>query len=290
MAVTALCQGEGCRRPEADGRSRRRTADGGRLCRPCRERLDAGLAELAHLYEECGRMLAGAAPGSLRERTTGGDLPGLPFNGAAADVRARMVSVLGSWSGLVAQERGFASPPRTVAALTAFLRRNGDWLAAHPAAAEATEEIARLVRAGRRAAFPEPTRSIRLGACPESGCAGSLTVAVRDTDRDFGRDADRDTDRAVVCDADPAHRWTSDQWSRLSLSMESGGRSAAPRAAATERWLTAADIARLWHTPTGTVYRLASEQKWRRRNRAGRTYYNETDVRTCFDRRAAAHT
>ncbi|MFJ8166467.1 hypothetical protein ACIRBY_36885 [Streptomyces sp. NPDC096136] len=294
MALTALCQGEGCRRPDADGRSRRRTADGGRLCRPCRERLDAGLAELTHLYEECGRMLAGAAPGSLRERTTGGDLPGLPFNGAAADVRARMVSVLGSWSGLVAQERGFASPPRTVAALTAFLRRNGDWLAAHPAAAEATEEIARLVRAGRRAAFPEPTRSIRLGACPESGCAGSLTVAVRDTDRDSVRDADRDgdrdTDRAVVCDADPAHRWTSDQWSRLSLSLEAGGRSAAPRAAATERWLTAADIARLWNTPTGTVYRLASEQKWRRRNRAGRTYYNETDVRTCFDRRAAART
>ncbi|MFH7597486.1 hypothetical protein WDV06_20630 [Streptomyces racemochromogenes] len=281
MAVTAPCQGEGCRRRTADGHSRRRTAEGGRLCRPCREHLDAGLAELVHLYEECGRMLAGAAPGSLRERTTGGELPGLPFNGAAADVRARMVSVLGSWSGLVAQERGFAPPPRTVAALSAFLRRNGDWLVAHPAAAEATEEIARLVRAGRRAAFPDPTRSIRLGTCPEPGCSGSLTVAVRGADRDTGRDAGR----AVVCDADPAHRWTSDQWSGLSRSME-----ADERTAATERWLTAADIARLWHTPTGTVYRLASEQKWRRRNRAGRTYYNETDVRTCFDRRAAART
>ncbi|RKS96999.1 hypothetical protein BX286_6801 [Streptomyces sp. 3211.6] len=286
MAVTAPCQGEGCRRRTADGRSRRRTAEVGRLCRPCRERLDAGLAELAHLYEECGRMLAGAAPGSLRERTTGGDLPGLPFNGAAADVRARMVSVLGSWSGLVAQERGFASPPRTVAALTAFLRRNGDWLAAHPAAAEATEETARLVRAGRRAAFPDRARSIRLGACPESGCSGSLTVAVRTTDRDTGRDSGQ----AVVCDADPAHRWTSDQWSELSDTMDSGRAGAAPAAAPTERWLTAADIARLWHTPTGTVYRLASEQRWRRRRRAGRTYYNETDVRTCFDQRAAART
>lgn len=286
MAVTAPCQGEGCRRRTADGRSRRRTAEVGRLCRPCREHLDAGLAELAHLYEECGRMLAGAAPGSLRERTTGGDLPGLPFNGAAADVRARMVSVLGSWSGLVAQERGFASPPRTVAALTAFLRRNGDWLAAHPAAAEATEETARLVRAGRRAAFPDRARSIRLGACPESGCSGSLTVAVRTTDRDTGRDSGQ----AVVCDADPAHRWTSDQWSELSDTMDSGRAGAAPAAAPTERWLTAADIARLWHTPTGTVYRLASEQRWRRRRRAGRTYYSETDVRTCFDRRAAART
>ncbi|MEU3408800.1 hypothetical protein ABZ766_33305 [Streptomyces sp. NPDC006670] len=282
MAVTAPCQGEGCRRRTAEGRSRRRTAATGRLCRPCREHLDAGLAELAHLYEECGRMLAGAAPGSLRERTTGGDLPGLPFNGAAADVRARMVSVLGSWSGLVAQERGFASPPRHVAALTAFLRRNGDWLAAHPAAAEATEEVARLVRAGRRAAFPEPARSIRLGACPEAGCSGSLTVAVRHSGDDSGQ--------PVVCDAAPAHRWTSDQWSELSRTMDAGRAPGTAAPAPTERWLTAADIARLWHTPTGTVYRLASEQRWRRRNHAGRTYYNETDVRTCFDRRAAART
>ncbi|MFG2668430.1 hypothetical protein ACGFY6_29865 [Streptomyces sp. NPDC048387] len=287
MAVTAPCQGEGCRRRAADGRARRRTAEGGRLCRACRERLDAGLAQLAHLYEECGRMLSAAAPGSLRERTTGGDLPGLPFNGAAADVRAKMVSVLGSWSGLVAQERRLPSPPRTVAALSAFLRRNGEWLAAHPAAAEATEEIARLVRAGRRAAFPEPARSIRLGACPESGCSGSLTASVHGA----GREMDDEAGRAVVCDGDPAHRWTSDQWSGLSRSMESGRAAAAPgTAAATERWLTAADIARLWHTPTGTVYRLASEHKWRRRNRAGRTYYNETDVRSCFDRRAAART
>nr|BAG74709.1 hypothetical protein [Streptomyces lavendulae] len=284
MAVKAPCQGEGCRRQAADGRARRRTAERALLCRPCRERLDAGLAELPHLYEECGRMLAGAAPAGLRERTTGGDLPGLPFNGTAADVRAKMVSVLGSWSGLVAQERGLTSPPRTVAALTAFLRRNGEWLAAHPAAAEATEEIARLVRAGRRAAFPEQARSIRLGACPRPGCAGSLTVAVRAGAPDAGPGADG----AVVCDADPEHRWTSDRWSELSRTMDSGGESGTPGPAATERWLTAADIARLWHTSTGTVYRLASEQRWRRRNRAGRTYYNETDVRTCFDRRAAA--
>lgn len=281
MTVTALCHGEGCRGGDADGRPGRRTAAGSRLCRSCREHLDAGLAELAHLYEECGRVLGGASPGSLRERTTGGELPGLPFNGAAADVRARMVSVLGSWSGLVAQQRGFTPPPRTVADLTAFLLRNAGWLAAHPVAGEVTEEIARLVRAGRRAAFPDPTRTIRLGTCPEPGCPGALALAVRTATRSAGP--------AIVCDADPGHRWTSEQWSGLSRSMESGGTSGAA-APATERWLTAADIAQLWHTPTGTVYRLASEQRWRRQGRAGRTYYNEGDVRACFERRAEART
>ncbi|MET9608668.1 hypothetical protein ABZZ17_27040 [Streptomyces sp. NPDC006512] len=280
MTVTALCHGEGCRGGRGDGRTRRRTLQGSRLCRACRDHFAAGLGELAHLYEECGRMLGGGAPGSLRERTTGGELPGLPFNTAAADVRSRMVSVLGSWSGLVAQQRGVTSPPRTVAALTAFLLRNADWLAAHSAAAEATEEIARLVRAGRRAAFPDPARAVRIGVCPEPGCPGGLALAVREAARADGP--------AIVCDAAAEHRWTSDRWSELSHCMESADPAGtAPAATATERWLTAADIARLWHAPTGTVYRLASEERWRRRNRAGRTYYSETDVRACFSRRAA---
>ncbi|MER5809327.1 hypothetical protein ABT143_14225 [Streptomyces sp. NPDC002033] len=292
MTVSALCHGEGCRGGNAGGRPRRRTAGGGRLCRPCREHLEAGLAELAHLYEECGRVLGGASPGSLRERTTGGALSGLPFNGAAADVRARIVSVLGSWSGLVAQQRGFAPPPRTVAGLTAFLLRNADWLAAHPAVGEASEEIARLVRAGRRAAFPDPARTIRLGGCPEPGCPGALALPVRAGTRAAGTSAaGAPAGPAIVCDADPRHRWTSEQWSRLSEAMDSGRTpGAAAPAPATERWLTAADIAQLWHTPTGTVYRLASEQRWRRQGRAGRTYYHEGDVRACFERRAAART
>ncbi|MFD2118380.1 hypothetical protein ACFSNO_01070 [Streptomyces cirratus] len=275
--MTALCHGEGCR----GGQARRRTSAGTRLCRQCRDHFAAGLAELAHLHEECGRMLGGGAPGSLRERTTGGDLPGLPFNAAAADVRARIVSVLGSWSGLVAQQRGLAAPPRTATALTAFLLRHTDWLAAHPAAADASEEVARLVRAGRRAAFPDPARSIRLGACPEPDCAGALALAAHAGEPDAGR--------VIACDADPAHRWTSDRWSELSHSMDrvDSGRPTGAAAAPAERWLAGADIAQLWQVPMGTVYRLASEERWRRRNRAGRTYYNENDVRSCFSRRAA---
>lgn len=239
-------------------------------------------------------MLGGTAQDGLREKTSGGVLPGIPFNGAAAEVRARMISTLGSWSGLVAQARGVQAPPRTVPGLTAFLLRHADWLAAHAAAAEASEEVARLVREGRRVAFPDPARSIRLGTCPEPGCPGGLALAVRTHARAASPE--------IRCDADPAHRWGSHRWSELSLVMDSAA--AVPRAdvpeadapqadlpsapaPATERWLAAADIAGLWHTSMGTVYRLASEERWRRQTRSGRTYYSENDVRDCFGRRAA---
>ncbi|MBL3670743.1 hypothetical protein JL475_33230 [Streptomyces sp. M2CJ-2] len=43
-------------------------------------------------------------------------------------------------------------------------------------------------------------------------------------------------------------------------------------------WLTASDITRLWATPSGSVYRLASQREWRRRSQGGRTYYHEADV------------
>jgi hypothetical protein len=53
----------------------------------------------------------------------------------------------------------------------------------------------------------------------------------------------------------------------------------------TTRWLSAANISHLWSIPTGSVYRLASEQRWRRRSQARRTYYHETDVLHAFSQR-----
>lgn len=61
--------------------------------------------------------------------------------------------------------------------------------------------------------------------------------------------------------------------------------SAAPVDPAPTRWLSAMDISRLWAIPSGTVYRLANEQGWRRRSRARRTYYQEVDVQHTFDQR-----
>ncbi|MDO0937285.1 hypothetical protein QQY66_38260 [Streptomyces sp. DG2A-72] len=237
----------------------------------------ARLRELPRLYDECERVLGGAAAPSVGERRgAGGQVLGIPLNGAAAEARSAIVATLSSWCGLVADERGFPVPRRTPFQLASYLLRSADWLAAHPAAADATREVAGLVAGARRVVQPNPVRRVRLGACVETGCGGELTASVG------ARRAEPPA--TVQCDADPAHSWAGHEWTRLRWSMQQ--RPAAP-GIPTERWLTASEISYMWSAPTGTVYRLASEQRWRRRNRHGRTYYAEIDVHGSFSRRAA---
>lgn len=257
------CEGKDCRGTGADGLL---------LCSGCRYLLMVRIEGLPRLYEECEGVLAGGRVNALGERrSAGGTAPGFPFNAAAAEARASILTVLGSWSGLVAQERRVPPPGRALGPMTDFLLRHLDWLAAHPAAGDATREMARLVGGARRVLNPDPVRRVRLGACVEPGCQGTLCASFRDR-RSAG-------DAEVRCDADPAHSWAGEQWTALRRTM--GG----PRP---ERWLRAADISRLWNAPVGTVYRLASEQQWRRRSESGRTYYAEADVRLWFDRPEAS--
>lgn len=273
-----LCEGAGCEKTGAGVDRRNSPIPGLRLCRGCRERLVVRLEELPHLYEACGRVLSAGDSRGPREIRSGSPSQGLPFNGAAADVRAEIVRCLSSWCGLVAEGRQLTAPERAVWVLAAFLHRNADWLAAHPAAAEATEEIARLTGRARRVAYPDRVRRLTVGACTEPGCHGELVAWIR------GQDTT--TPAKIQCEAEPRHCWSGDQWAQLRRAMR---RTTRTEADDTECWLTAADISGLWNTPTGTVYRLASQQRWRRRNRAGRTYYAESDVRSSFSRRAGAH-
>ncbi|WP_225844529.1 helix-turn-helix domain-containing protein [Streptomyces sp. HPF1205] len=269
----------------------RTAAAGHRLCAGCRRRLGLGIGQLPGLYRDCERVLGGAPAKGVRERTSGGALPGAPFNAAAAEARAAILGVLGSWSGLVAQERRIAPPPRTVDTLSVFLLRHADWLAAHPAAAEATREVARLVARARRVAHPEQVRRVPLGACVEPGCDGRLSATVRGAGSGSGPGSGAGSGAGSVaapvtvsCDADPRHSWAGPEWTRLRRLMPAAG--ARPGGGTGDRWLTAADVSRLWDIPVGTVYRLASEQRWRRHQRSGRTYYAESDAHDCFARRA----
>ncbi|MDJ1134980.1 hypothetical protein [Streptomyces iconiensis] len=265
----ALCGGDACRRATRA----RRPAPGLRLCPGCLRALSADITALAHLHEECAHVLdGGGLPEGVRERITGGGgAPGIPFNAAAADVRRDIAALLGSWSALVCDERGLTAPRATPAARAAQLLAHVEWLAAHPAAADLSEETARLKSRARRTAHPGAARrTVTLGACVEPGCPGTLTARLH-TSADPGDQ--------VRCTADPAHVWPAAQWTRLSDRMGGGG---TERRA---RWLTAAQIATLFATPTGSVYRLASEGAWRRRKRAGRTYYLEDDVRVSLSAR-----
>ncbi|WP_406349855.1 hypothetical protein [Streptomyces sp. NBC_00658] len=267
-----------------------------RLCPGCLHLFTQRLRQLPGLYAELEEVLSAGPRTEGRERTTGGPVPsGLPFNAAAADVRADIIATLGSWGGLVVTQRGVPAPERTVRALAGLLMRHAGWLAAHPAAADATREVARLERAAHRVARRETLRRVSVGDCVAPGCTGRLVTVVRGGGADSGA--------GIQCDADPSHAWPGRLWTELRRALRGGqeagqesgqdsGQEAGQEAGnpPQERWLTAGDVARLWSTPTGTVYRLASEQRWRRRTRAGRTYYAESDVHECFVRRGGAGT
>lgn len=277
--TNALCEGGGCEYRATTGGARRLAVRGQRLCPVCREGLAVQLRRLPGLYEECGVVLGGGAPLLPGDRTSGGSLPGMPFNGAAADVRMSILTTLSSWCGLVAEGRGISAPRRSVLPLSVFLVRHVDWLAVHPAVAEATREVALLARRARRIAHEERLRTVRVGPCATQGCRGELTAVVNESAAV--------TATEIRCDVNAEHVWERDQWTELSREIARVPKAAAAERPAAARWLTAADVCRLWGTPKGTVYRLASEQQWRREQRIGRTYYFEQDVHESFRRRAA---
>lgn len=271
VATSALCVGKACWQRHENGQVRRRVVAGLQLCRVCRNNLSAGLKKLPVLYEECGRLLAGTD--QPRDRTSGGPMPGMPFNAAAADVRETIRGVLASWSGMVVQERQVTRPGRTVSTLAGFLVRHVDWMAAHATATEVTDEVTQLVRSAHRVAYPNPARRVPIGVCVEQGCPGELFALVHPQELLLPPE--------INCDADPCHSWFAHQWMQLSRRM----RTASPTVTRAIRWLSATDISRLWTIPSGSVYRLASEQRWRRRSLARRIYYHEADVLRTFERR-----
>ncbi|CAG6391069.1 hypothetical protein NMG29_37095 [Streptomyces cocklensis] len=258
---------EGCRRG-SDAADPGLALDGLRLCAQCLRLLARRIEELPHMYEECGRALGGSVPSGVREHTSGGPLPGMTINATAVEVRTEILGTLSAWSGLVAEQREVRAPRRAVDQLAGFLLRHLRWLAAHPAAGDAAQEVARLARAARRAVAAEPVRRVQVGGCVEPDCPGRIVATLRD--------GGLDERMRIRCDADPDHSWTAAEWTLL--------RRALPDAAAEERWLTAQDISRLWDTPVGTVYRLASEHRWPRRSRGGRTYYSELAPHAHFTR------
>ncbi|MEV5613893.1 hypothetical protein [Streptomyces sp. NPDC052225] len=272
--VTTVCVGAGCVRREAAGSARRPAAPAARLCPDCHERLVRDLNRLPQLYEECARHLAGGGGEPAREKTSGGPLPGMPFNLRAAEVRTSVLSVLSAWASLVLEERSLAGPRRAVGPLVQFLTRHAGWLAAHSAAGEVCAEIAQLVRTAHRVIDPMTTRRIAVGACVEPGCSGALTALVRPERPQLPA--------TIICGGDAAHRWVSHEWLQLSRRLAAAKAPAPADEPADQepamRWMTAADISRLWDMPSGSVYRRASTEHWRRRNRSGRTYYHAGDV------------
>ncbi|MBB0228076.1 hypothetical protein [Streptomyces calidiresistens] len=264
---------------------------GTRLCLSCRTRLAEALARLPALYQECGER-------HFRSRTPAWAKPPAPsrhpvaaLHASAADVRRAVLGVLASWAGLTVGVTGAHPPRRTVGDLCAFLHGRLGFLVRHPAAGDFAAEMADIFARAKRVARPEEMGRVVVGPCVEAGCGGRL----------IARPArDRRHPSRVSCDADPTHSWSGPEWlspghrvdaaptvGPTLVAESSPDAPSVPVAAPARgpRWLSPADITALWGIPRGSVYRLASEQRWERRRSAGRTYYAAEDVR-----RALAHT
>ena len=123
-----------------------------------------------------------------------------------------------------------------------------------------------------------PVRTFPLGPCLTDGCRGELT-AVLHTDG-----SRRPT--AVRCSAEADHRWLGAELLQLGKQLASRRPDGPTGGSADNRWLSAAQITALWDIRSGSVYRLASERRWRRRSAGGRTYYLVDDVQSALvDRR-----
>jgi hypothetical protein len=204
--VTGSCSGPLC----AEQARVRQTVDGDGLCASCRSRLAGQLQVLPGLYQRCEGILVNRRAAGF-ERIRGGLPGGINLNDAAAAVRAKTMSVLASWAGLVVDERRLSKPPRRdVRSLARFLTKQLDWLAGHPAAGDAAAEIAGLVQSAEDAISPRGAARMELGPCDRSGCGGTVLVTAR---------GDSGTGSVQVgCDA--GHMWPTHRWLMLQHRIE----------------------------------------------------------------------
>ncbi|GAA0990542.1 hypothetical protein GCM10009555_076430 [Acrocarpospora macrocephala] len=257
--TTRLCVSSWCRRDETP----RLAVPSLVLCRGCRDRLASQLATLPDLHAELENNLTGNGnTRGVTEPKRGPSGGGIQLNERAVETRTQISAVLAAWAELVVDELSVEVPLRTVPALSAFLGRHLNWLAAHTTARDLTDELGALVAAARRARS-KPARRIQLGCCVERTCTGALTGLIRERDPA--------TPLLIVCDADQDHTWSPNQWHTLRQHL----RQDAP---VTTPGLTAEDVAANWNLPSGTVYWLAKVHQWRRDRRGRNVFYDIDDV------------
>ncbi|BBC36678.1 uncharacterized protein SGFS_079720 [Streptomyces graminofaciens] len=201
------CASHRCRRAARSEALRRRpAAPGSRLCGSCGRALAADLAALPALHHESEQQLVLPARQAGLARVTGHRPDAPPVSDAALEARHDAVVRLASWARLVLDESADAAtgapPGRTVPELAAFLHRHVGFLAAHPAAGPAADEIAQVATALRLVVSPPKPELVPLGRCVEPGCDAEVSLP--------GRGGDDLVLRGPMCGA--GHVLTPRQW------------------------------------------------------------------------------
>ncbi|WP_103501675.1 MULTISPECIES: hypothetical protein [Streptomyces] len=178
------CAAQRCQRAGRSGDLRRRpAAPGFRLCGSCRRTLAADLAALPELHRDSEEQSVLPARNAAAVRVTG-HLPAAPAGEVGVEVRHDAAVRLVFWSRLVLDEQTSepAPPGRAVPELAEFLARHVDFLAAHPAAGPAADEIADVAGALRRLVAPPRAPLVPLGRCVEPGCGAEVLLPGRGGD------------------------------------------------------------------------------------------------------------
>jgi hypothetical protein len=206
--MAQLCASHACRVGGERKHAAKLAERGPQLCRSCYDKMQTNLAELPRLYAECESVLS-RFPFALEQKVHRGGVVSPSFSEAAVEARSDIMSLLASWSGMVADARGMSKPPpRDVRHLAVFLARHLAWLAAHSAGPDFADEVARIAATARRASMPSGLR-VALGQCVEDGCGGSLFALAG------GPEA------AVRCEA--GHAWRAHEWLRLARKVDLRG-------------------------------------------------------------------
>lgn len=237
------CDADSCR-----GCLPRPAGDGSLLCAVCTHRIAENAATAALLYDQLARVLTGS--NGAGEKMSGSKNPGLALNDDVVDARREIHNELVSWCQLIMEERKFSAPANRVRALAAFVAVNRVWLAAHEGAAEDVVGALRQLARGPAwsLAFPSGTRRISIGACLLSACPGRIVAIIRP--------ADQLLPSALTCSVDPEHRWPAGNWQAVGRALHPDGLAG--------RYITAHEIATTWRLAVGTIYKLASVERWRR--------------------------
>lgn len=158
----------------------RPAVDGGYICDGHVRELRALVAEAADRVDDLDRA---AGPGGKRSGTS----DGITVDLAAAECRSQMAAVMASWSRVVAEDRGVATPAGPELARTVpWLSRHVDWCAQQRWVDEMLLELRQVT--GRAIGLTDiPSRRIELGEqclthTEGSRCEGTITIVVRGDD------------------------------------------------------------------------------------------------------------
>ncbi|WP_314225116.1 hypothetical protein [Streptomyces zaehneri] len=195
--------------PRAHARAGRAAA-GSVLCAACIGRTARGLGTLPGLHQE---SLHQVSPASRRSNPTrvSGSRGRDHLNVAVLDARYNILATLESWSEIVVEELGIASPARSVPQLARFLAQHLQWIVSQPPAADFADEIESLVGEMRSAIDPDPgSLHTLIRRCVVDNCGGTISAFVKN-----GQDTGS---RSIECTA--GHSWETHEWLRLRQLME----------------------------------------------------------------------